>query len=237
MTVQRLIQLGAEQVSYSLSRSAKRRTLGIAVQPDGSLVVTAPVDADENAVETRLRKRAPWILEARRDFERMRPRTPERCYVPGETHRFLGRQYRLTVDATGPLGVILDHDRLVVGGLDATEAARVRNRLAIWYQAQARQIFALRHAHCVGKLGLKERAPRLLVRPLEKRWGSLSPTGRSLLLNRRLVEAELPAIDFVIIHELCHLDYRDHGPEFLELLDSRLPDWRIRKARLEKWML
>jgi predicted metal-dependent hydrolase len=71
---------------------------------------------------------------------------------------------------------------------------------------------------------------------MEKRWGSLSASGRSLILNRRLVEADVDTIDFVIVHELCHLRHHDHGEAFHALLSTRMPDWRDRKARLERWM-
>ena len=75
----------------------------------------------------------------------------------------------------------------------------------------------------------------LIVRQLRQRWGSMSPASR-LLLNRRLIEAPIDAIDYVITHELCHIAVPHHGPEFFELLDRVLPDWEKRKHRLEQKM-
>ncbi len=72
----------------------------------------------------------------------------------------------------------------------------------------------------------------LIVRHLRQRWGSMSPSGR-LLLNRRLIEAPMDAIDYVITHELCHVAVPHHGPEFFEILNRVLPDWRERKQKLE----
>ena len=72
----------------------------------------------------------------------------------------------------------------------------------------------------------------LIVRRMEKRWGSLSPSGR-LLLNRRLIEAPPDAIDYVIAHELCHIAEPHHGAAFYRLLGRVMPDWEERKARLE----
>ena len=69
----------------------------------------------------------------------------------------------------------------------------------------------------------------------EKRWGSLSPS-RRLLLNRRLIEAPVDTIDFVIVHELCHMAEPHHGAAFYRLLDRVMPDWAGRKGRLEEWM-
>ncbi|MFC3086275.1 M48 metallopeptidase family protein [Tabrizicola soli] len=75
----------------------------------------------------------------------------------------------------------------------------------------------------------------LIVRQLRQRWGSMSPASR-LLLNRRLIEAPLDAVDYVITHELCHIAVPHHGPEFFEMLDRVLPDWQKRKHRLEQKM-
>ena len=75
----------------------------------------------------------------------------------------------------------------------------------------------------------------LMVRQLRQRWGSMSPASR-LLLNRRLIEAPIDAIDYVITHELCHMAVPNHGAEFFELLGLVLPDWSRRKQRLEEAM-
>jgi predicted metal-dependent hydrolase len=75
----------------------------------------------------------------------------------------------------------------------------------------------------------------LVIRPLARRWGSMSPTGR-LMLNQRLIEAPMHCIDYVITHELCHRTEPHHGPKFFELLASVMPDWLKRKDRLEQYL-
>ena len=232
--IEGVVALGVEQVPYQVAYSS-RRTLGITVKPTGHLIVAAPAGTPLEVIEERLRKRGAWILKSRRDFDRLRPRTPERRYVAGETHRFLGRQYRLLVDPKAPRGVSLARDHIQVGGLPGDKPGRIRNRVQVWYQREARRVIEDRFHACWSQHGLGP-PPRLVVRPMEKRWGSLSATGKSLIVNRKLVEADLDAIDFVITHELCHLTHHHHGPEFLALLGARLPDWRDRKARLERWM-
>lgn len=232
--IEGVVALGVEQVAYQVAYSS-RRTLGITVQPTGDLNVAAPAGTALEVIEERLRRRGAWILKARREFDRLRPRTPERRYVAGETHRFLGRQYCLLVDPDAPRGVSLARDHIQVGGLPADEPGRIRNRLQVWYQREARRVIEGRFHACWSQLG-QGRPPRLVVRPMEKRWGSLSATGKSMIINRRLVEADVDAIDFVLVHELCHIEQHNHGPEFLALLGARMPDWRARKARLERWM-
>ena len=229
----RHIVLGTENVPFDLVRS-DRRTLGITVNPDSSLTVAAPHDATDDAILERLRRRGPWILRARRAFDALRPRTPARRYLSGETHWFLGREYRLRVDSSSSPGVRLSATHLVVGGLDHEEPGRIRNRVQNWYQREGRKVMSERFDMALKTFPCPDSRPRLIVRPMEKRWGSLSPGGRSLLLNRRLAEVDVRVIDYVIVHELCHLVHADHGPAFLSLLNERMPDWEARKARLEK---
>ena len=229
------VRLGATEVAYDLVFS-DRRTLGITVRPDGAVHVAAPVGTPPEAIRANLVKRGVWILSTRRKFDRLRPTTPPRRFVAGETHRFLGRQYRLLLEPTSPRGVTLSPEHLTVGGIAADEPRRIAVRLALWYQREARRVFEERFTRCWSSLNESGRPPRLTVRPMEKRWGSLSATGRSLVVNRRLVEADIDAIDFVIVHELCHLRHHDHGEAFYALLTTRMPDWRARKDHLERWM-
>lgn len=227
------IELGRETIAFDLVRT-DRRTLGITVNPDSSLTVTAPRDATDEAILERLRRRGPWILRTRRAFDALRPRTPPRRYLSGETHWFLGREYRLRIDPSLSPGVSLSATYLIVGGLDHDEPSRVRNRVQNWYQREGRKVMSDRLEAVLKTFPCPGARPRLVVRPMEKRWGSLTPGGRSLLLNRRLAEVDVRIIDYVITHELCHLVHPDHGPDFLKLLGERMPDWEARKARLEK---
>lgn len=229
----RHIALGTENVPFDLVRS-DRRTLGITVNPDSTLTVAAPHDATEDAILERLQRRGPWILRARRAFDALRPRTPARRYLSGETHWFLGREYRLRVDPSLPPGVKLTAAHLVVGGVDYEEPGRIRNRVQNWYQREGRKVMSDRFEIAWKTFPCPVDRPRLIVRPMDKRWGSLTTGGRSLLLNRRLAEVDVRVIDYVIVHELCHLVHADHSAAFFALLAERMPDWEARKERLEK---
>lgn len=231
------VMLGSERVSYTLIRS-ERRTLGITVNPDSSLTVAAPQNATEEVILARLQRRGSWILRTRRDFDAHRPRTPPRKYLSGETHWFLGREYRLRVDPDARPGVWLTATHLMVGGIGPDEISRVRIRVQRWYQREGRSAMSLRYGEALRLFHLAGTPqPRLIVRPMEKRWGSLTPGGRALILNRSLTEADVGLIDYVIVHELCHLVHPNHGAEFLKLLTFRMPDWRARKDRLEHFAL
>ena len=90
------LHYGEQEIRYEIVRRP-RKTLEIAVEPDASVVITAPEDATLDAIEAKLRKRAAWVTRQQRYFAQFLPRTPERQFVAGETHLYLGRQYRLKV--------------------------------------------------------------------------------------------------------------------------------------------
>ena len=225
---------GSQTIDYTLLRRP-RRTLEIAVEPDTSVVVVAPLDADLAAIEQRLHKRAAWVLKQQRYFAQFLPRTPERRYASGETHLYLGRQYRLKVVPHVQAGVKLTRGFIVVQSHRPGRTDVTQDLVDAWYRDRARIKFAERiDANLTRFPDPDSVRPRgLIVRQIRLRWGSMSPAGR-LLLNRRLIEAPVDAIDYVITHELCHIPQPHHGPAFFDLLARVMPDWERRKERLER---
>lgn len=230
------IDLGGRSVRYSVKRS-RRSSLSITVFPDGSVFALAPAGADIEAIERRLRKRGRWILSTIREFEHFKPVTPERRFLPGETHRYLGRQYRILVEQGLQSEVSIAGDRIAVRYPGTHDAGRTADLLQLWYQRQARKTLGDRLSECLQHFPEIRKSPKLTVRKLTKRWGSMSPNGDHMLLNTRLIEAPTDCIDYVIIHELCHVQERHHGPAFFELLERKLPNWEKRKLRLERMMV
>ena len=232
----RHVVYGEHRIEFTVVRR-RRKTLEIAVEPDASVVVAAPVDAPLDAIMEKVRKRAAWIRGQQRSFSQFMPRTPERRYLAGETHLYLGRQYRLKVVRTGRPGVELIRGFIIVHTREPDRPEVTRRLVEGWYGKQARAKFAERLEASLAKFPDPEafRPAGLIVRRMEKRWGSLSPSGR-LLLNRRLIEAPVDTIDYVIAHELCHMAEPHHGAAFYQLLDRVMPDWAGRKGRLEERM-
>ncbi|MFC6688672.1 M48 family metallopeptidase [Jhaorihella thermophila] len=228
------LRYGAYQIAYEIVRRP-RKTLEIAVEPDTSVVVTAPADAALEAIEAKLRKRAAWVLRQQRYFAQFLPRTPERRFVSGETHLYLGRQYRLKVVPHVQAGVKLIRGFIVVHTHRPDRPDVTRALVEAWYRERAHVKFPDRIEHCLGFFPDPEafRPRSLIVRQIRQRWGSMSPAGR-LLLNLRLIQAPVDAIDYVITHELCHIAEPHHGPAFFDLLAQVMPDWDRRKQRLER---
>ncbi|KAF0117522.1 MAG: hypothetical protein FD149_1097 [Rhodospirillaceae bacterium] len=228
------VQYGEHRIDFAIVRR-ERTTLEIAVEPDASVVVAAPLDAPLAAIEEKVRKRAAWIRRQQRYFIQFLPRTPDRRYVAGETHLYLGRQYRLKVVPHIQTMVTLVRGFIVVQTHQPAKPEITHALVERWYRERARIKFAERLE--VNLLRFPEpdkfRPRGLIVSQLQQRWGSMSPAGR-LLLNRRLIEASVDSIDYVITHELCHMSEHHHGPAFFALLDRVLPDWQKCKERLER---
>ena len=230
------VDYGKHRIRFSVVRR-ERTTLEIAVEPDASVVVAAPRDAPIEVIAEKVRKRAAWVRRQQGFFEQYLPRTPERRYVAGETHLYLGRQYRLRVIQDTRPSVRMIRGFLVVRSREPKRREVTRRLVERWYRDRARTKFEERLSLSLTRFPDPEAVrPRgLIVRRLERRWGSLSPSGR-IVLNRRLIEAPVDAIDYVITHELCHTTEPHHGEAFYRLLDRVMPDWRQRKARLEQHM-
>jgi len=231
MTAARFITTPAGALTFTLRRS-RRRTLAIHVHPDGLVEVIAPQGAAEDAVAARVAARTGWIRRQQAFFEDLRPRTPPRRHVPGETHLHLGRRYRLRVE-DGPESV-----RLSGGWLHISVPGRapdlVAAALARWRRVRAGERIGARLAEIAGRLRIPvTHRPQLVLRVMRTRWASLSPAG-VLSVNPDLVRAPLTCIDYVLVHELCHLEHPHHGPAFWRLLARRMPDWQELKTRLER---
>ncbi|WP_237359227.1 M48 family metallopeptidase [Rhizobium phaseoli] len=216
-------------------RRRDRQTLEIAVQPDASVIVTAPVGATVEAIKAKVRTRAAWILKQQLYFRQFLPRAPEKMFVSGETHLYLGRQYRLRV-STG----LKDHVSLTRGFIEVSSTRPknndfTRNLLNAWYLQRAHVKYRERLEVALERFAVPEdfRPTGLMIRQLEMRWGSMSPTKR-LVLNKRLIQAPVDSIDYVITHELCHIAEPNHGTHFYSFLGRVMPDWPKRKQKLEE---
>ena len=180
-------------------------------------------------------KRAPWISKQLTNFQRYSPRTPARQFLSGETHLYLGRQYRLKVIEGEPTSVKMNRGHLMMSMPGTSDPDRVKALLHRWYLDHARQVFSDVLDEWLLRFKGHQR-PRLIVRAMQSRWGSLSQAG-TMTLNANLVRAPRACIEYVVAHEICHLKHRDHDASFFRLLGQVMPDWEKRKQRLETALL
>jgi predicted metal-dependent hydrolase len=235
VAVRRSLRYGDERIAFSLRVQPARRSRRIAihVEPDGRVVVDVPQATSDAAVQAAVQRRARWISgQVAAVRERLAHALP-RAHVSGESLLYLGRRYMLkvVVDEGGDGQVRLRGTRIEVAVANG-DAARVQALLDAWYRKRAGEVLSTRLAVLAPSLSWVRTPPPMQLRVTKKRWGSCSPAGR-LTLNPNLVRAPPECIDYVLIHELCHLGEHHHGPRFHHLLDTLMPDWRRVKARLD----
>lgn len=232
----RTINYGDEIIAFEVNFS-ERKTLDISVHPNQYVTVKAPVDALLEEIDQRVKNRARWILKQQEYFSQFEPRTPPRRYISGETHLYLGRQYRLKVEINLQASVKLKGRYIHVQAPQPDCTETTQKLLEKWYLERAKAKFNERLDFCFvpfKRFGCD--LPNLQIRRLSKRWGSLTASS-TIVLNRDLIRASSRGIDYVITHELCHLKHPDHSCAFYDLLSSIMPDWEKRKLRLEQMLV
>ena len=232
----RVLHYGDRKIVYQLIRDGYRR-MRIVVNRDLSVRVTVPRHASDGDVEDLLRGKARWISRKLDQVEEFHPLPGPLKYVSGETLRFLGRQYRLRVEQGTKAPAKLKGKYLHVSVPDKDDVQTIRRIVDLWYRIQAERTFE-RYMNSCMKVAARHGVPetRLKIRKMRTRWGSCSSKG-NITLNTNLVQAPVHCIEYVVMHELCHLRHHNHSKAFYSLLTRCMPDWENRRRELNKVVL
>ncbi|MFM4862197.1 M48 family metallopeptidase [Aeromonas media] len=224
---------GGELIRFERLTRPKAGKLLIKVHPDCRVEVMAPPQTPDEEVLAAVKKRARWIYEQLRDFRQQLEHVTPRRYVSGESHLYLGKQYllKVIVAPSSVQGVKLLRGKLEVS-VRQPGPETVKAQLTQWYRTRARELFAKRlDAMLEQALWVVDRPPLRLLN-MQTQWGSCSPNGR-ITLNPHLVKAPRECIDYVILHELCHLAEHNHSERFWRLLSQVMPTWEKTKQLLD----
>jgi hypothetical protein len=223
------IQFGSKKIDFLVEYSA-RKTLGITVTPDLDVLVKAPIGSSLDKIKEKLLKKAAWIIKQQSFFLSFQPKTTKRKYIAGETHLYLGRQYLLNVEICNVESVKLKGKFIEV---KASAQSRVKELVKDWYLVHAKSKFKEIAEPLIDKFKKHKVAPNSIVfREMPTRWGSCTPKGK-IILNPELIKAPKACIEYVIIHECCHLIHHDHTQKFIDLQTKEMPDWEKWKSKLE----
>ena len=224
---------GDEVIAFERRPRQTNGNVLIKVHSDCRVVVSAPEDTDNEAVLAAVKKRSRWIYKQLREFRKQLEHVTPRKYVSGESHYYLGKQYllKVNIEPEQPQGVKLLRGRLEVY-VRNEDTDKVRSLLTDWYKTRAKEVFNKRLDVMLEQaLWVTERPP-LRVFTMQTQWGSCSPNGR-LTLNPHLVKAPRDCIDYVILHELCHIAEHNHSERFYRLMNQVMPKWETVKERLD----
>ena len=230
------IQWGMTPISYVIRRTGREKTVALSIEGRGKLVVSAPEGVSVDRLNGIVRKKADWVVKRIRRASEIPPPPSEREFVSGEAVRYLGRQFRLKV--------VEDSDQMhpriwggwyelpIPPGLDGeARRAEARRRLAGSLKQHADLYLPDRLEWVCRLLGVEK--PSIIVCEQKKRWGSCDRRG-VLRINWRIIQAHIPIIEYVLVHEIAHLHHRGHDRAFWEAVGQWLPDYEERKARLRE---
>lgn len=232
--IEQTLNYGDRRIRYRVFYPAARRCkLAIHVHPDGSVRVDAPPGTALPQIKGIVARRARWLSGHLQRIETGRADVLTREYVSGESHFYLGRRYvlKLSPRVRGISEVKMRQGRIEIATHRPTRAG-VRGLLADWYAVRAQAVFRRRLDRLAATLPWIRRSPALKLVEMKRQWGNCSPRG-VVKLNPHLVKAPARCIDYVLLHELCHLKIRNHGPGFYRLLGRHMPDWEAVKGRLD----
>ncbi len=223
------VQFGSKRIDYQLSFS-ERKTLGITVNPDLSVLIKAPNNTPLEKIEEKILNRAPWIINQQSHFLTYYPKSLQKKYVSGETHLYLGRQYRLDIIDGKENSVKLKGAYLIVKTSDKTKTKKLVDS---WYLTNARMKFKEYAEPLIKQFKKYNVEPSsIMLRDMPTRWGSCTPKGK-IILNPELIKAPRGCIEYVILHELCHLVHHNHTKKFIDLQTKEMPNWEKWKLKLE----
>lgn len=204
--------------------------------PEGRVHVSAPLMMTEENIRMFLVTKLPWLHEKLDAFKKQE-RQPEREYVSGEDHYFLGHRYRLkVVPTTGASSVsILNNDFLEMKVRNGATEERKEEVMKEWYRVQLRPIIEEYVAKWEPVLGVQNSGWK--IQEMKTLWGSCNHRTKHLLFNLELAKKPLHCIEYVVVHELAHINQRLHNAEFVSILDNALPNWRATKDELNEFVI
>jgi len=215
------------RINYNIIVRPRRKTASIVIRPNNDVDVLVPSCMPVWHIERFVLSKSKWIEKKLHYNKNIRLHHQPREFVTGETCNFLGAPFKLKVLHKDSGSILLNNNDLIIhvatGSREGKQKHIVRKKLSIWYRKQAEQHFVERVRHFAGKIG---KTPSLIgIKNYRSRWGSCHQDGR-VYFNWRLIMAPEWIIDYVIIHELCHLVHHNHSPAFWQHVETVVPNHR-----------
>lgn len=223
------VHLGDTSIAYTVRVSKRAQRISVRFSQRDGLEVVYPLGITRPSPEDLLLEKAAWVLATRERFQDAVHRLPSRAYKNGEVYQIFGRPYTLKLLATPEkrsVAVDIRDSSLLLytpGGPDTVDLAARRKAVEAYYRELAVDYLPARVSELAACHGFQY--ARVRIKNQKTRWGSCSSIG-NINLNLRLMMAPKPAIDYVIVHELCHLQVLNHSRAFWKLVESNYPDYR-----------
>ncbi len=221
---------GKTEYKYHLDLG-KRKTFALSISPSMAIILKAPLDVGKKEAEKFLEKKAFWIDKQLKFFANFKKTKAKKEYISGEAFLYLGRRYMLKVYKSKEDKVIIRKGRLTILSSKPKNQKFNKELLNEWFEIKMNKVFMERLEEILQKFKYKF-VPEIKIRKMSKRWGSYHSDDK-IILNPLLIHATKSQIDYVLIHELCHVKHKNHSKEFYGLLKRKCPKWELEKERLE----
>ncbi|MFA5829897.1 MAG: SprT family zinc-dependent metalloprotease [Candidatus Gracilibacteria bacterium] len=209
-----------------------RKTVALTVQPSLNIILKCPFGYDAAKIERFLKRKWLWLEKQVQYFRKYRKDTSKKEYVSGESFLYLGRQYKLLIKAGKSPEVRLEKGKITVFTKQISQDRTANKKLLDkWFEERTKSVLTLRFKEMIRKFNY-DFVPHLTTRKMPKRWGSYL-SSKKIILNPLLIRASKDCIDYVIVHELCHMKYKHHDKNFFKLQESIIPNWKGVKEKLE----
>jgi predicted metal-dependent hydrolase len=220
-------------IEYSVVRT-RRATADVIIERDGSVLVRAPEWASEEEVADIVASKNYWIFKGLAEWRDLNATRVLREYKGGEGFLYLGRSYRLTLadDQTAPLMLKEGRFSLQRSLVEHGELEAARAAFRDFYTTNGRERLLRRVKYFAPKVGVTPTS--VDVRELGNRWASCS-LNSELAFHWKCMMAPPTVVDYIVVHELCHVLYRDHTDAFWNEVDKVVPSFRERKDWLRKY--
>jgi predicted metal-dependent hydrolase len=231
------INYGTKRIEYSIKRGRRKKTVAINIAPTAQVIVLAPDSLSREKIKRIVKKKARWIFEKQEFFKRLTELFPEKEFVSGEQILYLGRKYRLKIkevhnECSSIPSLVGRRIFVTINKHLDTEEKKVviKNALIKWYFSKSAEMIKQRIKRYCKQIDIIP--SEIKIKDQKKRWGSCSNNG-VLRFNWRIAMAPVSIIDYIVVHELCHLKVKNHSSDFWRLVSLILPDYEKRREWLK----
>jgi len=223
-------------IPYDIIYSARRKSISIVVHHTKRVEVKAPTGTPASYIHGLAEKKVSWIAKRLAMLDSMANIPVERKYQEGEVFFFLGTPFTLSVTRGTPTGGISCKDGHLKVNIPQSLPPQdhpnyARKQVQEWYRTQADRIIGEKLQEYALVLGIEP--PLFRLRNVRRRWGSCNHKN-NLNFNTRLLMAPIDLVEYVVMHELCHVRHKNHSRKFWDSLRDVMPEYRERRERLKR---
>lgn len=222
-------QYGTKYIDFNVVFK-ERKTMSIEVEPSGEVNVSSPLGVTEDIILDKVKSKANWIVQKQYEVQSININKINREVVSGESYLYLGRNYSLQIEDinTKDINVKLFRGKFIISTY-TREQDKIKLALENWYREKT--LLRVKERVNYFKQYFNIRPKGIKVKEQKKRWASCT-SNNELLFNWRCSMAPANILDYIVLHEMTHMIYKDHSQEFWDRMAAVMPDYEVRKEWL-----